>query len=73
MTLTLTAEQSAEVMPLYLSSQEAGGGLMLGIDRASFDQPDAGKLVLRARVISGDQKQAIKSALAKVKAKEAKI
>lgn len=70
MTLTLTAEQSNALMPLHLEAASTSGAVMWGIERAGVDQRNAGQLVLRARVITGEQKQALVKALEKLKAKE---
>lgn len=69
-TLTLTAEQSEALMPLHLEAASTGGSVMCGIERASFDQPDAGQLVLRARVATGEEKQGMIRVLEKLRAKE---
>jgi len=56
-------------MPAYLSAQQDGGGLLCGIDRRPHDHPEAGRLYLRLRPITGDEKQALIAGFAKVREK----
>jgi len=65
MTIPLTESQQSALLPLHQQAQETSGAVMLGIERLL-----GGELTLRATVISGDQKQAMISAMQKLKAKQ---